>query len=191
MLARQSPHFFTLVNAPSYKISDYLETVRKKMQKDKIDNTKVGGGVLFANSESSLIATEAPEQEGVNLEEPEEEESNDLEKSEQLSQDDKNAHKTSTASVENIEEIAPKIGSDWKKLGKKLGYTTDELLFFETEGKTPAGACKSMLTIWFSDDDDASLDNLAYILEGLELHGAADAVKSIIDPPNKMEDISD
>lgn len=37
LLARQSPHFFTLFNSPSYKVADYLESVRKKIQKDKID----------------------------------------------------------------------------------------------------------------------------------------------------------
>lgn len=37
LLARQSPHFFTLFNSPSYKVADYLDSVRKKIQKDKVD----------------------------------------------------------------------------------------------------------------------------------------------------------
>lgn len=37
LLARQSPHFFTLFNSPSYKVSDYLDSVRKKIQKDRTE----------------------------------------------------------------------------------------------------------------------------------------------------------
>lgn len=35
LLARQSPLFFTLFNSPSYKVADYLESVRKKCRKIK------------------------------------------------------------------------------------------------------------------------------------------------------------
>lgn len=48
-----------------------------------------------------------------------------------------------------------------------------------------------MLQIWFDDDVDASLENLGYILEGLDMIAAADGVKRILDPVDKMEDISD
>ncbi|CAD7084410.1 unnamed protein product [Hermetia illucens] len=180
LLARQSPHFFTLFNAPSYRVSDYLESVRKKIQKDKIE-------IKIEATEGTSTA-EPVEHESVALEEQDDPE---LLKTEQLTPDDKNTHKTNPVTKENIVEISGKIGSDWKKLGKKLGYSADELLFFETENPTTTSQCKAMLSIWFEDDDDASLDNLAYILEGLDLHVAAAAVKRIIDPPNKMEDISD
>jgi len=42
-------------------------------------------------------------------------------------------------------------------------------------------ACVQMLTNWISDDDDATLDNWAYMLEGLEMNKAAEAVKAIIE----------
>ena len=48
-----------------------------------------------------------------------------------------------------------------------------------------------MLQIWFDDDVDSSLDNLAYIMEGLEMIAAADAIKRILEPADKMEDISE
>lgn len=103
--------------------------------------------------------------------------------------DDRNAHtKPMTATAEQIEEIAPLIGDDWKKLGKKLGYTTDELLYFETEHPDRDGGCISMLNNWFADDDDASLDNWAYMLEGLEINAAAKAVKALIDRLTPKED---
>lgn len=37
-----------------------------------------------------------------------------------------------------------------------------------------------MLTIWFGEDDDANLDNLAYILEGLQILKAAEVAKKMI-----------
>jgi THO complex subunit 1 len=48
-----------------------------------------------------------------------------------------------------------------------------------------------MLQLWFDDDVDASLDNLGYYLEGLIMIAAADAVKRICEPADKMEDISE
>lgn len=71
------------------------------------------------------------------------------------------------------------------------GFTSDELKFFlDSHPKVPDQAL-AMLQIWFGDDVDASLENLAYIMEGLEMIAAADAVKRILDPADKMEDISD
>lgn len=35
-----------------------------------------------------------------------------------------------------------------------------------------------MMNLWFEDDEDANLDNLLYILEGLEMNEAADAVRA-------------
>jgi len=111
-------------------------------------------------------------------------------------EDEHNAHsKPVTASRENIEEIAPLIGDDWKKLGKKLGYTADEMLYFETEHPDRDGGCIAMLSTWFADDDDASLDNWAYMLEGLEINAAAKAVKALIErlatKEEKVEVLSD
>lgn len=187
LLARQSPHFFTFINSPSYKISDYLDAVRKRLAKERIDAAKQAATANGNNAESTVSSGET--QEALQEQETEqevndegvldgEEETNDLEKAEE----DSNAHsKPLTASREQIEELAPLIGDDWKKLGKKLGYAADELLYFETENPDRDGGCVSMLANWFADDDDASLDNLAYTMEGLEINTAAKAVKALIE----------
>lgn len=192
LLARQSPHFFTFINSPSYKISDYLEAVRKRLAKERLDAAKLAAAAANgSNSDNTTNSTETHEQETVALQEQEndhdgqdegvlgdEEETNDLDKQEE----DNNSHsKLVTATKEQIENLAPLIGDDWKKLGKKLGYTADELLYFETEHSERDGGCVAMLVNWFADDDDASLDNLAYTMEGLEINTAAKAVKSLID----------
>ncbi|XP_054726053.1 THO complex subunit 1 [Anastrepha obliqua] len=224
LLARQSPHFFTFLNSPSYKIADYLEGVRRRLAKDRIDNAKAAmnannAALVGSNSTADTVnATESNSEQGSNTQETEgepdadgvgdgegegendgdgsgdgdgdamlteEDVQGDLDKGD----DDRNAHtKPMTASREQIEEIAPLIGDDWKKLGKKLGYTVDELLYFETEHPDRDGGCIAMLSNWFADDDDASLDNWAYMLEGLEINAAAKAVKALIDRLTPKED---
>lgn len=176
LLARQSPHFFTMVNTPSssYKVSDYLDSVRKKIAKDRNEN-------------SSVKAEPVEEEEAVVMEqneviEPEEEES-DLLKTEQLTPEhdqQKVVVNNNKPTADQFKLLGPVIGSEWKKLGAKLGYAKDEILFFETENPTVSDQCQTMLKLWFDDDMDASWDNLAYILEGLKLSPAADLVKSFI-----------
>lgn len=102
LLARQSPHFFSLANAPSSKITDLLEMVHKKILKDKNDQ----------KPESEEIGT---------VYQIESEPVEEMEETEQLTPEETNTHKTTTATSEQIQEIANSVGSDWKKLGLKLG----------------------------------------------------------------------
>lgn len=39
---------------------------------------------------------------------------------------------------------------------------------------------KHMLHLWFEDDDDSTLENFCYILEGLEMMDAAEVVRQAI-----------
>lgn len=59
-----------------------------------------------------------------------------------------------------------------------VGYQPDEIKFFEDENPTLFDQAKNVLQLWFEDDMDATLDNLAYILEGLGMDEAAEAVKA-------------
>lgn len=231
LLARQSPHFFTFINSPSCKISDYLEAVRKRLLKDRTDagkqlhsttsanvnksNTNISGNDVNNSSSNNLGSTNnsasksnaktnlninepmgsspAPEESNIEQENNEdgeledvggdvaEEDENDAQELEK-NDDDRNVHSNPvTANREQIEELAPLIGDDWKKLGKKLGYTLDELLYLATNNPDRNGGCTAMLVNWFADDDDANLDNLAYVMEGLEIYEAAKAVKALIE----------
>lgn len=65
------------------------------------------------------------------------------------------------------------------------------LKFFADSKTNVSEQCRTMLDHWFNDDDDASLDNLCYILEGLDMISAADAIKRFLEPADKMEDISE
>lgn len=69
------------------------------------------------------------------------------------------------------------------------GFGTDEIKFFR-ESKEGVDRCGYMFRIWLEDDTN-SLADLAYILEGLKMISAADCVKRILEPADKMEDISE
>ncbi|XP_062554480.1 THO complex subunit 1-like [Armigeres subalbatus] len=191
LLARQSPHFFTLFNSPSYKVADYLESVRKKIQKDKVD---VKQQVVQDDipSQNDNDQNEAEGEAFVGEEETDQMDS-ELLKTEQLTPEDKNTHKTITVTKAQMVELAPSIGKDWKKLATKLGYNSDEIQYFESENATVGDQCRHLLQVWFEDDMDASLDQLAYILEGLEMLTAAEAVKQMIASlsDDKVEEVSD
>lgn len=74
----------------------------------------------------------------------------------------------------------------------KTGYKPDEIQHFAQSKSTSAEQCRMMLDIWYQDEgEDASLENLCYTIEGLELTAAADCIKRILEPADKMEDISE
>lgn len=164
LVSRQSSHFFTILMPPNEKIekiSDYLKIFHQKIQKDK-------GEVKLETTNSSME---------LQMEQTE----NFTEEGTENIEDDEapveNVHKTTTATPEQIVEISNSIGDEWRKLGVKLGYTSDVLDFFAVDNKDP---CVKMLNSWIEEDDDANLDNLLYTLEGLKIMKAVDVVKKMI-----------
>lgn len=107
LLARQSPHFFSLAPTPS-RISDYLDTVRLKMQEAKTKQKPETEPRV--EPENDLVV----EKEDVLAEEESE-----ILKGDPL--DDRNVHKTSVATESQLKELSVIVGNDWKKLGAKLG----------------------------------------------------------------------
>lgn len=71
----------------------------------------------------------------------------------------------------------------------RLGYATDEIKYFR-ESNEGHERCRCMLRLWLEDDTNILAD-LAYTLEGLKMISAADCVKRILEPADKMEDISE
>lgn len=109
LLARQSPHFFSLIQSPN-KISEYLESVRKKIRETKSKN-KPGSEKQVENDSDLVVEKE----DGLVEDEPE------LLKTDQLTPDDKNVHKTVTATEDQMNELCVIIGTEWKRLATKLG----------------------------------------------------------------------
>lgn len=174
LLARQSPYFF-VANTPSsssVKVSDYLENVRKKIVKER-------------NEGGATVKQEVQEEESVEMEQTEtmeqEEEDQELQQLTPEGDEKEGQAENSKPTEEQMKELSCVIADDWKKLGAKLGYASDEILFFESENATgTTDQCLAMLKIWFDDDIDSSWDNLAYTLEGLKMSVAAEVVKKFI-----------
>ncbi|XP_017103664.2 THO complex subunit 1 [Drosophila bipectinata] len=185
LLARQTPHFFTSLSLPSNKISDYLEQVRKRLVRDKEPKTVTTASNSDQNNGLATNPHPESEQDATVALEPEQ--GLEVEDTEPVEETDEapSHEKPLMVTREHIEEVAPLIGEPWMKVGKKIGFKNDELLYFQMEHPTATIACVQMLTNWISEDDDATLDNWAYMLEGLEMNTAAEAVKAIIEREKK------
>ncbi|CAB3259626.1 unnamed protein product [Arctia plantaginis] len=186
LLARRSPHFFVHTNNPIGRLPDYLNAMV-----DRVTREVAATAAANANGESSKHNDKAIKQD--NEEEITEEQmevdlikegdANDIEQvpdSTHAVEDDYDKttrSRVTTISSSQMEALCSKL-TDWKKLGSKLGYKPDEIQFFETENATDPLRAKNMLTLWFDDDEDASVENLLYILEGLKMTEACEALKN-------------
>lgn len=221
LLARQSPHFFSLTMTPN-KVSDYLEGVRKKIQESKTRDTTTtaataataakaatqtpsdaaatkGDTATAPTTAATKAAAAAATVEEVSVVETEAADSVDADNLTAAStaaghhDDDHNQHKIAIVTDVQRRQVATIIGAAWRKVATKLGYTADVQQFIDDKADAPTAAdkCLHMLNIWFDEDDDANLDNLAYMLEGLELVVAAQAIKRMAEPADKMDDVSE
>ncbi|KAI5644111.1 THO complex subunit 1 transcription elongation factor domain-containing protein [Phthorimaea operculella] len=189
LLARRSPHFFVHTNNPIGKLPDYLDDMVKRVSREVAVKQEANN----TNGDASNNATDKlPKQEPGDEEMSEEQMEADLIKegdtadieqvpdSTHAGEDDYD--KSSRARVTaltpaQIEAVAGKL-EDWKKLAAKLGYKPDEIQYFETENATDALRAKNMLQLWCDDDEDASVENLLYILEGLKMADACEVLKT-------------
>ncbi|XP_011315035.1 THO complex subunit 1 [Fopius arisanus] len=165
LLARRSPHFFVHGNCPISKLPEYLELMIKKIAKDRPQ--------AQSDVKQETEETTPPESNDQEFNEDvlkQESETVDTENT------DNKVRKLNPVSVEMIEKLSEVLKEDWEKLAAKLGYNSGEIEFFQ--GKpTRYEQCKTMLQIWSEADEDASVENLAYILEGLEFDKAVAVLK--------------
>ncbi|KAF9407075.1 hypothetical protein HW555_012780 [Spodoptera exigua] len=158
LLARRSPHFFVHTNNPIGRLPDYLTAMENNEEE-----------ITEEQMEANLI------KEG---------DANDIEQvPDSTHAGEEDYDKTSRSRVTMIspaqlEALSSKL-TDWKKLAAKLGYKADEIQFFETENATDSARAKNMLQLWFDDDEDASVENLLYIMEGLKMTDACEALKNV------------
>lgn len=123
LLARQSPHFFTMIQTPN-KVSDYLESVRKKISESR---TKTKAESVEAKPEVEIeeVQIQNSNEDGLTRWQ------DDSEMLKSSEQDDKNTHKTAIATPEQLKELSVIIGGMWQKLGNKLGECRDCTLLLD------------------------------------------------------------
>ncbi|XP_072947338.1 THO complex subunit 1 [Epargyreus clarus] len=188
LLVRRSPQFFVHTNNPIGRLPDYLDDMVKRISREVAANAVANNtnGDSSGNSNDKPIKQESAEEE-ISEEQMEadlmkEGDANDIEQVPDTTNvgddDDKNARSSVTMiTATQLDAVAEKL-ADWKRLATKLGYKPDEIEFFETENATEPARAKNMLQLWFDDDEDASVENLLYIMEGLQLDSAVEALRN-------------
>lgn len=116
LLARQSPHFFTMIQTPN-KVSDYLESVRKKISESRTKQ-KAESAEAKPDVEIEEVQIQNSTEDGLTRWQ------DDSEMLKSSEQDDKNTHKTAIATPDQLKELSVIIGGTWQKLGTKLGKFT-------------------------------------------------------------------
>lgn len=114
LLARQSPHFFTMIQTPN-KVSDYLESVRKKISESRSKTKAESVDQVKTDVEIEEVQIQNSNEDGLTRWQ------DDSEMMKSSEQDDKNTHKTAIATPEQLKELSVIIGDTWQKLGYKLG----------------------------------------------------------------------
>lgn len=165
LMARRSPHFFTYSNNPINQLPDYLEMMVKKIAADRPGRMPENLDQNDAELEENLFKQE---------------ETNEEIKQNECDED-YIQFRVTILSNNQFETFCEKIGPNWKKLAAKLGYKPDEIEFFILQNTTEVDCAKNMLHLWLEDDDDSTLENFSYILEGLEMWEVAETVKTAIE----------
>ncbi|KAL3284462.1 hypothetical protein HHI36_018623 [Cryptolaemus montrouzieri] len=174
LLARRSPHFFTFSTVIMNQQSSYIEMMVKKiMQEQKF---KKDGAT---NNQESQQDTEEMETENLFKEESENTEDIKEDVTTEEFVDDKNPRNDNkNINDTQLQFMSEKVAPNWKKLAAKIGFKPDEVEFFEHEHPSEVDRAKNMLQLWFEDDEDATIENFLYILEGLEMNLAAEDIKN-------------
>ncbi|KAJ8713304.1 hypothetical protein PYW07_013674 [Mythimna separata] len=188
LLARRSPHFFVHTNNPIGRLPDYLTAMVDRVTREVAANAAaIADGESSKNQVDKAIKQENTEEE-ITEEQMEadlikEGDANDIEQvpdSTHAAEEDYDKvarSRVTMISPSQLEALSTKL-TDWKKLAAKLGYKPDEIQFFETENATDSARAKNMLQLWFDDDEDASVENLLYIMEGLKMADACEILKN-------------
>ena len=172
LLAKRSPHFFIYSSVNNDPLSSYLEVMIKKIAHDKPGRSQENSQeVQQADVEEENLFKDTQVDEGAEDIKPSEGEE---------FMDDKNTRVDHKITPAQLQLFSEKVAPHWKKLANKLGFKTDEIQFFTQENAKEVDQAKNMLQLWFDDDEDATLDNFLYILEGLEMEAAAELVRNEI-----------
>ncbi|PSN38522.1 THO complex subunit 1 [Blattella germanica] len=181
LLARRSPHFFTHSNNPINKLPEYLETMIKKIAKDRpsMMSSEEVKSELMDNEVQNVVPDAEAEDDELLKSEEKDERTIPQEYEDDTMGTDKIERKHTSLVKEQLQAVAVKVASNWKKLATKLGYHEDEVEFFHNEKPTDEERVFNMLKIWAEVDEDASPENLLYTLEGLGLLEAAESLKEV------------
>ncbi|KAJ1529807.1 hypothetical protein ONE63_006550 [Megalurothrips usitatus] len=164
LLARRSPHFFTLSSNNISKLPEYLETMIKKIAKDR---PSAGSALPQEESKPELLEGQAEENGAEN--EQEEDELLKTMKDDEGKDDDADEKKPLAFSEKMLDSLAPCLAPVWEMVAKKFGLEKGEIEFIASESENDETRARKWLQHYTESDEDASPENLAYTLEGMGL----------------------
>lgn len=169
LMARRTPLFFVYSQSQISTLSQYLAELINKLGSERPGNAE-----SKEENEQNII-----EMEELDIKEP------DAEDIKPQGMDDETDEtyfrfKVALITLTQFDRICEKLAPDWKKAGSKLGFEPDAIEYLESQSETELTRVNHLLRLWFEDDDDATLENFLYILEGLELSETAEEVKLAI-----------
>lgn len=184
LLARRSPHFFIHTNTPIGRLPDYLADMVKRVTRDAALAESSSNGDAASAIKQELKQEPAEEEVGEEQMEEvviKEEDNNDMDQGPEPTADEYDDQaarsRVTRLAAAQLDALCPAL-PDWRKLAAKLGYKPDEVQYFESENATDVLRAKNMLQLWCDDDEDASVENLLYIMEGLGMAEACEALKN-------------
>uniref|UniRef100_A0AAY4CQH1 Death domain-containing protein n=1 Tax=Denticeps clupeoides TaxID=299321 RepID=A0AAY4CQH1_9TELE len=153
LLSRRSPHFFQPTNQQFKSLADYLESMVIKLAKE--------------------LPKDIPSEEIKTGEEDDEDNGDNLLKE----TNDSPGIQSKSVSNEQMDEIASKLGAQWKTLAEQLELKTTEMRDIEADSEDVEVQAKMMLVAWQDrEGNQATMENLITALNTAGFSKIADAL---------------
>ncbi|KAM9789161.1 THO complex subunit 1 [Neosynchiropus ocellatus] len=153
LLSRRSPHFFQPINQKFKCLADYLDTMVSKLAKELPKDIP---------SEEIKTGEEEDDENGDNL----------LKES-----NDSPSIQSKLVTNQQMDDIAAKLGGEWRTLATQLEMRASELREIETDGEDAEMQAKLLLVTWQDREGTlATVENLAAALAAAGFSPLADAL---------------
>ncbi|KAK3917778.1 THO complex subunit 1 [Frankliniella fusca] len=173
LLARRSPHFFTLSSNNISKLPEYLETMIRKIAKDR---PTTGSQTILLDENKTEVLDGQTEENGAENEQEEDE----LLKTDETKEDEaEESKKPGSFNEKVLDSLADILSSSWKKVATKLEYTKNQIEEFSSDTSNETECARKWLQHYAEVDEDGSPENLAYTLEGMGLTEAASIINEM------------
>ncbi|KAE8741387.1 hypothetical protein FOCC_FOCC013086 [Frankliniella occidentalis] len=175
LLARRSPHFFTLSSNNISKLPEYLETMIRKIAKDR----PTTGSLAIPQDEAKPEVLDGQTEENGADNEQEEDELLKTMKEEETKEDETEEKKPGSFNEKILDSLANILSSSWRKVASKLEYTKKQIEEIISDATDDSECARKWLQHYAEFDEDGNPDNLAYTLEGMGFTEAASVINEM------------
>lgn len=175
LLARRSPHFFTLSSNNISKLPEYLETMIRKIAKDR----PTTGSLAIPQDEAKPEVLDGQTEENGADNEQEEDELLKTMKEEETKEDETEEKKPGSFNEKVLDSLANILSSSWRKVASKLEYTKKQIEEIISDATDDSECARKWLQHYAEFDEDGNPENLAYTLEGMGFTEAASVINEM------------